>query len=91
MANTGDWVDTKASELAEAIVDHLQDMFIGSLGWMATKAFHGAFAVSHLVLPTLAMIGLLLWIAGWEKGAKITGFSLLGYLFMTLIGSSYGF
>lgn len=79
---------------------HVQAAVIWLEHWTSLKlyeffdwAWHGIFSVLDAALPTLACIGILWYMVPFlpkhEKGAKVTGASLVGYLFYILIRSAY--
>ena len=82
--NAAPWWDINAHSLAA--VDGIKD-------WWESGLLYAAMHTVELVLPTLALFGILWWMTPFaphhERGLKLTGFSLVLYLFYSLFREAY--
>ncbi|WP_039222535.1 hypothetical protein [Clostridium novyi] len=46
----------------------------------------GLFTISYPVAVCIGSIGIILWASGWKKGLKLSGWTLMGYAIVNIIG-----
>ena len=76
-----EYIDSAISNAKNEMMDGVKDWFINGAKWLSIQIIDS----SHIICLTVAMVGLVFYLAGYKKGAKVVTLSLIIFFVLQAI------
>lgn len=88
---TEPWIDVENIKILKDF-NHVAEKFFSGMDLINKYILHpyniwiGIYTISYPIAIVIGSAGILLWVMGWKKGIKLTGWTATGFAIIRVIG-----